>query len=90
MVHDIAVLPNFEPDELTSPVIPAFQYQRGLKEEIDSGSIAPGEAMDMLEWMMSIRAFEEMILALRMQAFPETAHFGWPGKKSMYQEHGTR
>ncbi len=69
MVHDIAVLPNFEPDELTSPTIPAFQYQRGLKEEMDSGSIGPGEAMDMLEWMMSIRAFEEMILALRMQAF---------------------
>ena len=49
--------------------IPAFQYARTLKDEIAEGNVTPRMALDMLEWMMSVRAFEEMINSLRMQAF---------------------
>ena len=69
MVREISVLPDFEPRMLESPRIPAFQYDRALKDELDSGILTPQDALDMLEWMMSVRAFEEMIVALRMQAF---------------------
>ncbi len=69
MVREISVLPDFEPTVLESPPIPAFQYQRTLKDEIEAGTLTSQAALEMLEWMMSVRAFEEMILALRMQAF---------------------
>ena len=69
MVRKIDVQPTFEPGELTFPSIPTFQYERDLEDELDEGNLDEDQAMEMLEWMMSIRAFEQMILALRMQAF---------------------
>jgi len=69
MVREISVLPDFEPRQLESPPMPAFQYRLTLKDELARGTLRPEDALDMLEWMLSVRAFEEMILALRMQAF---------------------
>ena len=69
MVREIAVLPDFEPRELTFPAIPVFQYRRTLKDELEDGNLTGSDALNMLEWMLSVRAFEEMILAFRMQAF---------------------
>ena len=69
MVRRIAVLPNSEPRILKFPVIPAFQYSKTLEDELSEGNLTPEQALDMLEWMISIRTFEEMISDLRMQAF---------------------
>jgi len=69
VVREIPVLPQFEPAVLEFAGVPAFQYRRSLKDELEAGAITAAEALDMLEWMMSIRAFEQMILALRMQSF---------------------
>jgi len=69
VVREIPVLPDFTPSELEFPKVPVFQYKGNLKAEMDKGALTPEQALDALEWMMSIRAFEEMIISLRMQAF---------------------
>ncbi|MCD6417081.1 MAG: dehydrogenase E1 component subunit alpha/beta [Planctomycetes bacterium] len=70
-------MPEFEPTELKFPAIPAFQYDGTLAKEIESGSLSPQDAVDLLEWMLSVRAFEEMIVALRMQAFGPLREMGF-------------
>jgi len=69
VVRDIPILPEFEPTEIEFPKIPVFQHTRTLEDELERGSLSPQDALDLLEWMLSIRAFEEMIVALRMQSF---------------------
>ena len=69
MVRQISVLPEFKPHKLRFPEIPAFQYSKGLEDELSEANITPEEALEMFEWLLSIRAFEEMIVSLRMQAF---------------------
>ncbi len=77
MVRQITVTPDFTPRVLEMPRIPAFQYDRTLKDELTDGSLTAEQAMDLLEWMLSIRAFEEMILALRNQAFAPLREMGF-------------
>ena len=69
MVRELTVLPTFERQVLTVEGIPAFQYDRSLEEELADGVVTEEHAKRLLEFMMTIRAFEEMILALRMQAY---------------------
>ena len=69
MVRELPYLPEFEPRELEFARVPVFQYRGTLKEEIEAGRLTASDALDLLEWLMSIRAFEEMIVALRMQSF---------------------
>ena len=69
VVREIPVLPDMTPRTLEFREIPAFQYNKTLKDELGEGNLTADEAFNLLEWMLSIRAFEEMILALRMQAF---------------------
>ena len=69
MVRKIDVFPEFERGSVGFPEIPLFQYENTLADELESGDMTPDDALELLEWMMSIRAFEQMILALRMQAF---------------------
>ncbi len=69
MVREITVLPEFKPGELSFPVIPVFQYDGTLKDEMEAGTLDRSDALDLYEWMVSIREFEQMILALRMQSY---------------------
>ncbi len=77
MVRNISVLPDFEPGQLEFTPIPAFQYDRTLRDELEAGTLGADDALDLLEWMMSIRAFEEMIVALRMQSFEPLREMGF-------------
>ncbi|MFW6163347.1 MAG: alpha-ketoacid dehydrogenase subunit alpha/beta [Planctomycetota bacterium] len=69
MVRELTVLPAFKPQTLEVEGIPAFQYDRTLEQELADGLVTEERARRLLEFMMTIRAFEEMILALRMQAY---------------------
>jgi len=69
MVREITVLPDFTRGEIELGRIPLFQYDRTLEDELADGRLDAQAAMRFLEFMMTIRAFEEMILALRMQAY---------------------
>jgi 2-oxoisovalerate dehydrogenase E1 component len=77
VVRDIPVLPQFQPGELEFPKVPVFQYSKRLEDELEAGRLTPQDALDLLEWMMSIRAFEEMIVALRMQSFEPLREMGF-------------
>ena len=77
MVRDIPVFPDFRPAELEFPKVPVFQYTRTLKDELEAGALTARDALDLLEWMMSIHAFEEMIVALRMQSFEPLREVGF-------------
>ena len=77
MVRDIPVLPDFRPAELEFRKVPVFQYRRTLKDELAAGTLTAQGALDLLEWMMSVHAFEEMIVALRMQSFEPLRRLGF-------------
>lgn len=69
MVRELSVLPNFAPDIVELGRIPVFQYERTLADELADGRLSAEEAKRFLEFMMSIRAFEEMIIAVRNRAY---------------------
>jgi 2-oxoisovalerate dehydrogenase E1 component len=69
MVRELSVLPKFEPETIELGRIPVFHYNRTLEQELADGRVTPVEVKRFLEFMMAIRAFEEMILAARMQAY---------------------
>jgi len=77
LVREDPVLPDFKPRWLEFPRLPAFQYAGDLERELAAGRLTASDALDMLEWMMSIRAFEEMIVALRMQSFAPLRRLGF-------------
>jgi hypothetical protein len=58
VVRDIPVLPDFRPAELEFRKVPVFQYRRTLKDELTAGTLTAQDALDLLEWMMSVHAFE--------------------------------
>ncbi|MHB8280913.1 MAG: alpha-ketoacid dehydrogenase subunit alpha/beta [Candidatus Humimicrobiaceae bacterium] len=64
MVKEIQALVEVKPGKLKFSEIPLFQYKTALQEEIDRGRINRQKCMDMLEQMLTIRAFEEMIVEI--------------------------
>ncbi|NQT50574.1 pyruvate dehydrogenase, partial [bacterium] len=77
MVRELRVLPDFTPRILDVAQIPAFQYNRTVEQELADGRYTAGQLKNLLEYMMAIRAFEEMILALRMQAYEPVKGMGF-------------
>jgi 2-oxoisovalerate dehydrogenase E1 component len=77
VVRDIPVFPDFQPGQLEFPKVLVFQYRKTLKDEIAAGHLTARDALDLLEWMMSIHAFEEMIVSLRMQSFEPLRELGF-------------
>ncbi|MFN3699142.1 MAG: pyruvate dehydrogenase, partial [Dictyoglomus sp.] len=67
MPKEINVFPEFEPGYIeVGGKIPKFQYKKTLKEEFKEGNITKEESIDLLECMLIIRNFEEMIYELRV------------------------
>lgn len=61
--------PDFKARKIKLKEIPAFQYNKTVKEEIDSKNISKSEVAELYESMYTIREFEEMILKLRTGAY---------------------
>ena len=79
MVVRIKTLPNFQPARLRFKTIPAFQYAGTLAKELGSKGISKDMAVNLYEQMVAVRAFEEMILALRSQAYAPLQGFDYRG-----------
>jgi len=77
MVRELSVLPKFDAKVIELGRISVFQYDGTLEKELADGRLTADEAKRLLEHMMTIRAFEEMILALRMQAYEPLAGTGF-------------
>ena len=69
MVRELSVLPDFTARQLEVVPIPAFQYDRTLEQELADGRYTADQIKRLLEHMMAIRAFEEMIYQLRLGGY---------------------
>jgi len=71
--------PDFQPTEIECGAIPAYRYQGNLKVELDEGRLDRAQAIDLLEDMLIIREFEQMIAMLRSQAYEPLKGFDYRG-----------
>ena len=79
MVRDLETKCDFKAKKLSFGEIPVFQYSRSLKEELDSGKISREELFNLLEQMLTARAVEEMIAAIKMNAYQPLPGFDYCG-----------
>ncbi|MDI9583576.1 MAG: dehydrogenase E1 component subunit alpha/beta [Acidobacteriota bacterium] len=78
MPRDIDVLPVFPRGEITFAPIPLFQYDGDLKTEIARG-LGRTDALKLLEYMLTIRNFEEMIIKLKNGKFEPLTRYKFIG-----------
>ncbi len=78
-VHLSDCRPRFEPFELSCGKIAAYTYRGDLKAEIASKSLERAEPVAILEDMLVIREFEEMIVKLRSGAYEPIREFNYRG-----------
>ncbi len=71
--------PDFKPRKIKFKEIPAYQYAKSLREELDGGSISREEILELFECMLVVREFEEMILKLRTGAYPVIKDYEYRG-----------
>jgi len=71
--------PDFKPGQIECGSIPAYRYQGDLKAELEDGRLTPAQAVDLLEDMLIIREFEQMIAMLRSQAYEPLKGFNYRG-----------
>src|SRR5262245_18159841 len=71
--------PKFEPWVIDCGNIPAFQYQGNLKDELAGKTITKDEALAILEDMLVVREFEEMIVKLRSGAYEPLPTYNYRG-----------
>jgi len=64
MVKEIEIIPDFAPGRIALGEIPKFRYQGEVGDEL-GGRLGTKEAIGLLEWMLTIRAFEQMVVALK-------------------------
>jgi len=87
MPVDIDVLPVFTKGVLRLPSIPYFSYEGNLSDELKKG-LSKEAALVLLENMMTIRSFEQMIIDIRSGDFVPMEGFKFVGAThlSMGQE----
>ncbi len=61
--------PGFKPKVYNLGKIPAYQYNGNLGQELEAGRMTAQQAVGVLEDMLTIREFEEMIVKLRTGAY---------------------
>jgi 2-oxoisovalerate dehydrogenase E1 component len=71
--------PAFKPKVFNLGKIPAYQYKGDLKQELEAGNITAQQAVNVLEDMLSIREFEEMIVKLRTGAYESCKGYEYRG-----------
>ncbi len=65
MPQDLDVLPDFQRGSITFGAIPCFSYDGNVGSEIAAGSLDAATALDLYRWVLSVRAFEEIIVDLK-------------------------
>lgn len=71
--------PSFKPHTIQCGKIPAYSFKGDLKSELKAGSISQKEAIAILEDMLTIREFEEMIVKLRSGAYEACQGYNYRG-----------
>lgn len=73
------IRPVFTPRKINCGTIPAYQYKGTLATELKAGNITKQQAIDILEDMLIVREFEEMIVKIRSGAYEACAGFDYRG-----------
>ncbi len=73
------LLPAFKKQTISFAKIPAYSYNKTLKDEIAAGNLTAQQAVDLFEDMLTIREFEEMIIKLRSGAYDACAGYDYRG-----------
>lgn len=71
--------PDFKPRTIDCGKIQAYSYKQTAKIELAKKTLAKQEAIDLLEDMLIVREFEEMIIKLRSGAYMSCAGFDYRG-----------
>ena len=71
--------PDFKPRTIECGSIKAYTYKGDLKKELQKKNITKQEAIDLLEDMLTIREFEEMIVKLRSGAYESCTGYEYRG-----------
>ena len=71
--------PDFKPRTIDCGKIPAYRFKGSLRAELDAGRITKAEALRLLEDMLAVREFEEMIVKLRSGAYPACQGYDYRG-----------
>jgi len=71
--------PDFKPRTVDCGKIQSYKYNKNLKEEMAGGTITKQRAVDLLEDMLVMREFEEMIVKLRTGAYESCKGFDYRG-----------
>ncbi len=71
--------PEFRAGRVNCGSIPCYQYEGSLKTELASGQLKTSDAVTLLEDMLIIREFEEMIVQLRSGAYTPLPDFNYRG-----------
>src|SRR5574344_1882729 len=71
--------PDFKPTQLELGKIREYQYKGDLKSELAAKTITAAQAVDILEDMLTIREFEEMIVKLRSGAYDACKGYQYRG-----------
>jgi 2-oxoisovalerate dehydrogenase E1 component len=79
VVREIDAVHDLEPREIELPSIPVFQYQKSLQDEIDAGCVTRATCLELLEQMVMIRYFEEMIAEIRAGAYRPLPRYNYIG-----------
>lgn len=78
MPKDGDVYPDFTPGQIALNSIPLFQYEGDLASEA-AGGMTKEEALHLLDHMLHIRFFEEMIVKLKNKKFKPLADYKFIG-----------
>ena len=71
--------PDFKPRTEECGKIRCYRYRKDLKAELAAKTIKRQHAVDLLEDMLIVREFEEMIIKLRSGAYEPIADFDYRG-----------
>ncbi len=78
MVKELDIIPDFTPREATFNPIPCFQYQGSLKDEFGE-RLSREDVFCLLESVLAVRSFEEMIVELKNGKFSPMEGFNFIG-----------
>lgn len=79
MVKEIDAVYRVTPTRIELPAVGAFQYQKGPADEVEAGLLTRSEALGLLEQMLMVRVFEEMIAEVRAGAYSPLLDFDYIG-----------
>lgn len=79
MVKENKVKFDNKQDKLKFCSIPVFKYQESLAKEVEGGNVTRKKSLELLEQMLTIHAFEEMLVEIMAGIYSSLTGFKYVG-----------